>query len=81
MDIKPQILCRDCKHFIPATMGLEYSLGDSYGKCKQFVRSNHDDVECNYEFAIYMRKNVNKCGKDAIYFQKKQSKQYNIFPE
>lgn len=81
MNIQTQTRCKDCKHFIPATMGLEYSMGDVYGKCKRFVRSNNEEIEPNYEFAIYMRSNTNKCGKDALYFQKKQLNQDNIFPE
>lgn len=80
-NISPKTLCRDCKYFIPTTVNFEYSLGDSHGKCEKYLRHNNIyDEEPDHEFAIYVRDDINKCGKEGVYFSKKPMSVLNIFP-
>lgn len=78
-NISPKILCRDCKHFIPATFNLAYNIGEAHGKCGKYVRYDIIDAEPEYEFAIYVRNDINKCGKEGVYFSKKPTTFPNIF--
>ena len=66
-------ICVRCSHFIEYnniyTRGNYYS--NKLGNCSKFGTKNLVTGKIEYDYAINCREDVNKCGKDAIFFLKK----------
>jgi hypothetical protein len=56
-------ICKDCRHFI----------GDNI-ECRKFGDINIITGEITYNSARSIRNDINKCGNDAIYFEKNNFK-------
>jgi hypothetical protein len=56
-------ICKDCRHFI----------GDNM-ECRKFGDINIITGEITYNSARSIRNDINKCGNDAIYFEKNNFK-------
>jgi RNA polymerase subunit RPABC4/transcription elongation factor Spt4 len=61
--IVPKKLCKDCKYFIAHKKECA-AFGDT-----DFVNGEHD-----YNYAITARRNIDKCGEDAKYFEENTNK-------
>jgi hypothetical protein len=53
-----KLICANCKFFIP-----------NKNECSKFGSIDIITNKCNYEKAIIVRKDDNKCGEDAIFFK------------
>lgn len=60
--INTQKICKDCKYFRP-TNSFDYH-------CKKFGETNLVTGIIYYEYAKDVRNNKEKCGNDAVYFEK-----------
>jgi hypothetical protein len=66
-------LCKDCKHFLPYSIPLQYQLG----KCKKFGMKNIFSGEITYEYIEIVR-NFDECGVNGTYFEEKPPKWYSF---
>ena len=87
LKINSEILCKNCKYFIPLTklsinnkftdkIPERHMINDHYGVCSKFY----------YESVHKIRNTDDKCGKDGLYFVDKNKTNsdykmaYNLFP-
>ena len=61
-------ICVRCSHFIEHNNIYTRS---KLGNCSKFGTKNLVTGKIEYAFAINCREDINKCGKDAIFFSKK----------
>ncbi len=62
-------LCKDCKYLIGNVMDK---------KCSRFSTYDLVTGKENYEFASSVRRDANKCGEDAKYFEKNHLKIFTV---
>ena len=66
-------ICVRCSHFIEHNNIYTRSKypSNKLGNCSKFGTKNLVTGKIEYAFAINCREDINKCGKDAIFFSKK----------
>lgn len=69
-------VCKNCIHFIPN----EYSdFSSSISKCNKFGDKDLKTDDIIFNYVDDCRSDINKCGKEGIYFEKEPNLQRKIF--